>query len=274
MTDWALAIGETLFTSGATFLSLSALTSLSVSVIARLWVPVRFVAPRPPPGKPPPPAKTVRTFVPSPSIRFCTSTAEPLPTATSTITAATPMLIPSTVNADRSRLAAIPRIAIGSLRDGSRRCPRLRDVAGHEAGRQTASPGPVALSSRMLPSRRVITRFAAPATSCSWVIRMTVRPATLSRQSTCRISPDASGVEVAGRLVGEDDRGIADDRARDGDPLLLTARELGREVPRAVGEPDASAAPRGPARVAPWRRPARRRAAARRSGAPWCAGSG
>ncbi len=34
------------------------------------------------------------------------------------------------------------------------------------------------------------------------------------------------GVEIAGRLVGEDDFGVSDDGAGDGDALLLTAGEL------------------------------------------------
>ena len=42
-------------------------------------------------------------------MRFCTSTAEPRPTATSTITAATPIVIPSTVSAERILFAAMPR---------------------------------------------------------------------------------------------------------------------------------------------------------------------
>ena len=38
------------------------------------------------------------------------------------------------------------------------------------------------------------------------------------------------GVEVAGRLVGPHDRGLADQRAGDRDPLLLAARQLGGPV--------------------------------------------
>src|SRR5215472_6297157 len=40
------------------------------------------------------------------------------------------------------------------------------------------------------------------------------------------------GVEVAGRLVGEDDLRSADQRPRDGDPLLLPAGQLGGAVPQ------------------------------------------
>ena len=46
-------------------------------------------------------------------------------------------------------------------------------------------------------------------------------------------------VEVAGRLVGEEDGRLGDERARDGDALLLAAGELRRAVRRAVGEADA-----------------------------------
>ena len=48
-----------------------------------------------------------------------------------------------------------------------------------------------------------------------------------------------AGVERAGRLVGEHDLGPGDQRAGDGDALLLAAGELGGPVAQAVGEPDA-----------------------------------
>ena len=44
-------------------------------------------------------------------------------------------------------------------------------------------------------------------------------------------------VEVAGRLVGQHDRRVVGERARDGDALLLAARELRRIVVRAIGQP-------------------------------------
>ena len=44
------------------------------------------------------------------------------------------------------------------------------------------------------------------------------------------ISRPSRGVEVAGRLVGEQDGRVGDDRARDRDALLLPARELARRV--------------------------------------------
>ena len=46
------------------------------------------------------------------------------------------------------------------------------------------------------------------------------------------------GVEVAGGLVGEEERGLAHERAGDGDALALAAGELVRLVVHAVREPD------------------------------------
>ena len=45
-------------------------------------------------------------------------------------------------------------------------------------------------------------------------------------------------VEVSGRLVGEEDQRPVDERARDRHPLLLTTRQLGREVVGLLGEAD------------------------------------
>src|SRR5690606_35584428 len=46
----------------------------------------------------------------------------------------------------------------------------------------------------------------------------------------------AGGVEVAGGLVRDDDVRVRDERAGDGDTLLLAARELVRTVVQAVGQ--------------------------------------
>ncbi len=45
-------------------------------------------------------------------------------------------------------------------------------------------------------------------------------------------------IEIAGRLVAEQQRRIGDDGARDADALLLSARQLTRVVVRAIGEAD------------------------------------
>ena len=46
------------------------------------------------------------------------------------------------------------------------------------------------------------------------------------------------GVQVAGRLVGEDQRRVGDQRAGDRDALLLAAGQLGGQVVDAVAQPD------------------------------------
>jgi hypothetical protein len=45
-------------------------------------------------------------------------------------------------------------------------------------------------------------------------------------------------VEVARRLVGEDQLGLANQGSSDSDALLLTARQLGRAMLRAMRDPD------------------------------------
>ncbi len=57
------------------------------------------------------------------------------------------------------------------------------------------------------------------------------------------------GVEVAGGLVGEDDVGPAGQGPGDGDPLLLTARQLAGLVLEAVAQARRC---RSPGRTTPW----------------------
>jgi hypothetical protein len=94
--------GETLRTSGAASGSLSASTRLMVSEV--FWVCTAL-----PPRAPP--LVIVNVLVPNRSMLAWICLALPLPTATSRITAATPMRMPSTVRPDRSLLAVTPRIA-------------------------------------------------------------------------------------------------------------------------------------------------------------------
>lgn len=48
----------------------------------------------------------------------------------------------------------------------------------------------------------------------------------------------AARVQVPGRLVEQEDRRVVRDGTRDGDTLLLTARELVREVVETAAQPD------------------------------------
>ena len=79
----------------------------------------------------------------------------------------------------------------------------------------------------MRPSRSRTTRLANRATSFSWVMMTTVRPASLSAASNFKISV----LEAVSRLpVGSSASRIVDQRSGDHDPLLLTAGELSGQV--------------------------------------------
>ena len=155
----------------------------------------------------------------------------PWPTPTRATTDATPMITPSIVSAARSRLV-----------------PEARQGEAEELERVHAA---------ICPSRRWIWRSAAAATSGSWVISTIVRPAAWSSRRSGQDVGAGRAVEVAGRLVGEDQGGIGDERPGDRDALLLAAGQLGRLVVEPVAEARAA---RGP----PW--PAAR---ARAAPTPW-----
>ncbi len=83
--------------------------------------------------------------------------------------------------------------------------------------------------------------MARRATSRSCVTRMTVKafgPVEFAEEG--HDVPAGARVQVAGRLVAEQDRRLVDQRPRDGDALLLAAGELVRPVVRAVGQADAA----------------------------------
>jgi hypothetical protein len=93
-------------------------------------------------------------------------------------------------------------------------------------------------SSTTLPSARKTTRSVQLAAPGSWVTMTMVWPNSVDRPAQ---EPEHLGarrrVEVAGRLVGEDDLGPADERPGAGHALLLPPGQLGRSV----REPVASA---------------------------------
>ena len=66
--------------------------------------------------------------------------------------------------------------------------------------------------------------------SASCVTRMTVLPSLIEAFEKRHDFFAGFGIEVAGRLVGENDRGIVDQCAGDGDPLALAAGEFVRLV--------------------------------------------
>ena len=72
----------------------------------------------------------------------------------------------------------------------------------------------------------------------SWVATTTVVPSRLSAVNRCSSRLRHFGVDIAGRLVGDEQLGPVDHRAGDRDALLLSARQRRRAGARAVGEPD------------------------------------
>ena len=118
----------------------------------------------------------------------------------------------------------------------------------------------------MRPSRSETSARRAPPIAASWVTITTVLPSACDRASSARISLAGLRVEIAGRLVGEHERGAVHERARDRDALALAARELGRADARARAA-EADARERRERALAPLARAARRgrRAAAPRS---------
>jgi hypothetical protein len=101
-----------------------------------------------------------------------------------------------------------------------------------------ASVGVLGLSSTTTPSRKLMMRPANRAMSCSWVTSTMVMPSRLSCCSSAMISTLVRAVERAGRLVGQHQLRIVDQRAGDGHALLLAAGKLRRMVVHALGQAD------------------------------------
>ena len=82
-------------------------------------------------------------------------------------------------------------------------------------------------------------RSATDAACASWVTITTVWPkSSTAWRSSSEHLVGRCRVQVAGRLVGEHDRGPVDQRAGDGDALLLAAGQLRRPVRQPVAEAD------------------------------------
>ena len=91
--------------------------------------------------------------------------------------------------------------------------------------------------------------WRARPTSSSWVISTMVRPGRVEPVEDAQHVAGGLGVQVAGRLVGEQQRRRGDQRPGHRDPLLLAAGELVGLVVGPVGQ--ARPGPARPARPAP-----------------------
>ncbi len=144
-------------------------------------------------------------------------------------TSATPSTMAIAVSAARSRRVARPRERDGphALSDLGQVLHRVDDLG--LAGAR--------MSLTICPSERNRIRSAIAAARGSWVTITTVWPTeSTERRSSCEDLVAGGGVQVAGRLVGEQDGRPAEQGPRDRDPLLLAARQLGRAVGEAVAQ--------------------------------------
>ena len=170
------------------------------------------------------PGKIIRKLVPSDEICAWIAACAPCPTPIIAMTQATPMMMPSAVRTERILLRAIafsPTLRI--VRNFS-----MRPQASAAAPRRGAAP--TGRSSTIRPSRKTTTRCACSAMSGSCVISTTVLPSSFSLWKTRHDLLGGLRVEVARRLVGQDELRVVDQRPRDRDALLLAARELARLV--------------------------------------------
>ena len=120
------------------------------------------------------------------------------------------------------RRVARPRAGCSACVGGSR-------SAARPAAPQPSRGGCVRVSSTICPSAMRITRSAWRATSASCVTSRMVMPfSTFRRRKICRISLPVCESRLPGRLVGQQHRGMVDQRPGDGHALLLAAGEFGR----------------------------------------------
>src|SRR5688572_16551424 len=186
--------------------------------------------------------KTKNTFEPSELICSSMSAVTPLPSVTMVITAATPMMMPSVVRKLLRMWRLISRNAssrvVPNMSVRSRRFERLaRAMAALDSLDQA-----VLEVDDGLGELRHLGLVRNHQDGDPGLVELDEEFHDLER---------ALGIEVAGRLVGEQDFGIGHQRAGDGDALLLAARQLGRRVvgPRHEADPverlERRLAPRG-----------------------------
>src|SRR5262249_41950132 len=216
-----------------------AFASSGVSVLALPW-----------PCRTPPcvklPALTMIIFVPADWIWLSIEVCAPVPSATIVITAATPMIIPSMVRAVRIlfRLSAFTAIRRIITKDMSTPVP----PSVRSRGRYRRSGHSREFCLACTPPGHATIRNPLSVTEChdsSAVLRDVDLvcdeyhgDSTLAIQALENPHDFDAGcrVEVPGRLVGQYDRRVVDQRARDRDALLLSARELIRMMIGAVAQ--------------------------------------
>ena len=176
------------------------------------------------------PGETNSRLLPSFARSAVTLAVVPLPIVTMAITAPTPMMMPSTVRNERSVLRRIDWSA--SLMASISIMPPPAGHVGIDAAVDETDDAP------------------GEGSHVGFVCHHDDRDALVTVEAGQQVHdlPAGLGVEIAGRLVGQQDGGLGDDGARDGDALLLAAGQLARRVIFAASQPDAGQRVAGPAR--------------------------
>ena len=195
----------------------------------------------PEPSRTPPevklPERMMMRLEPRLLIWSSTRACAPAPTATIVITAPTPMMMPSIVSIERSLLTRSASSATLSVARKFMRPPARPGgrCAAHLRGgilrfvRHVADEPAVAERQKPRRERRDVLLVRDDDHRDAAAVQLLQQRHDLEARR---------GVERAGRLVGENQLGVVDQRARDGDALLLAAGELRRGVVLARREPD------------------------------------
>ena len=158
----------------------------------------------------------------------------PWPMATMQITAPTPMMMPSMVSMLRILVRSMLRKAMRISFSGFMMSPQAAAAAAEIA--PGAAPVRTGSSRTIRPSRSSTMRLRIPG-DVRFVGDHDDGQALVVELLEQGQDLDAGArVQVAGGLVGQQQRGLGDQGAGDGDPLLLTARELVGLVVAAVAQ--------------------------------------
>ena len=129
---------------------------------------------------------------------------------------------------------------VQAVGDDDRRSEHRRGQRDASRAQQAPRPALAEAAARLIPNASHLsrpsaisrTRSAAAAISGSWVTMTTARLRAVMSRSRRRRSRAAVRIEVPGRLVGEHQRGVVDQRPGDREALLLAAGELVWQVLR------------------------------------------